>query len=181
MDTEIEVPVLLSLWLGLRKSEICGLKWDCVNEKESTITIKKAMIVDKNNKYVLKKTTKTVSSARKLKVPIFIMDKIKQVPKIGEFVININNNVLYKKFKRILNKNKLPPEIRFHDLRHFNASVMLLLNIPDKYAMERNGWATNYTMKNVYQHTFSDERITVDNNVDNYFLSLLSHRLSHKN
>jgi integrase len=170
--SEVEVPVLLAVWLGLRKSEICGLKWDCVNEKESVITIKNALVADENNEYVLK-ATKTYSSTRKFGVHKFIMDKIIQLPKNGEFVIDMNNNVLYKKFKKELIKNKLP-DIRFHDLRHLNASVMLMLKIPNKYAMERGGWATDYTMENVYQHTFSDERIAVDRTVDDYFLDLLS-------
>ena len=50
-----------------------------------------------------------------------------------------------------------------------NASVMLKLGVPDKYAMERGGWSTDRTMKTVYQHTFSAERQRVDALVDNYF------------
>lgn len=58
-------------------------------------------------------------------------------------------------------------------LRHLNASVMLALGIPDKYAMERGGWATNSTLKNVYQHTFSAERDQVDEKIDNFFNDIL--------
>ena len=54
-----------------------------------------------------------------------------------------------------------------------NASVMLALGIPDKYAMERGGWSTNSTLKNVYQHTFSEERKRVDEKIDNYFNGIL--------
>lgn len=50
---------------------------------------------------------------------------------------------------------------------------MLALGIPDKYAMERGGWATNSTLKNVYQHTFSAERDQVDEKIDNYFNGIL--------
>jgi integrase len=42
------------------------------------------------------------------------------------------------RFKRLLEKNGLP-HMTFHDLRHMNASVMAMLRIPDKYAMERGG------------------------------------------
>jgi integrase len=62
--------------------------------------------------------------------------------------------------------------IRFHDLRHLNASVMLMLGIPDKYAMERGGWSTTSTLKSVYQETFSDERRSVDDRIDKYFEDL---------
>ncbi|MCL2095274.1 MAG: site-specific integrase [Oscillospiraceae bacterium] len=177
-DKSIEIPVLLALWLGLRQSEICGLTWDCIDFENSIITIRQARVMNKDNRLVLK-TTKTYSSTRKIKVHDFIMEKIKKLPQKGDFLININGKSIYDNFKNTLKKNRLP-DIRFHDLRHLNASVMLMLNIPDKYAMERSGWATNHTMKNVYQHTFSEERKAVDNRIDNYFLRLLSHRLSHE-
>ena len=48
-----------------------------------------------------------------------------------------------------------------------------MLNIPDKYAMERGGWSTNSTLKSVYQHTLSEERKQVDKKIDDYFNSLL--------
>ena len=61
----------------------------------------------------------------------------------------------------------------FHDLRHMNASIMLMLGIPDKYAMERGGWSTNSTLKAVYQHTFSTERKAADRKINEYFNGLL--------
>ncbi len=57
----------------------------------------------------------------------------------------------------------------FHDLRHMNASVMAMLQIPEKYALERGGWKTDAVMKNVYTHTFSKERKKVDGIIDSYF------------
>lgn len=48
-----------------------------------------------------------------------------------------------------------------------------MLNIHDKYAMERGGWSTNSTLKSVYQHTFSEERKQVDKKIDDFFNSLL--------
>lgn len=50
---------------------------------------------------------------------------------------------------------------------------MLLLGIPDKYAMERGGWSTPNTLKSVYQHTFSEERRQVDAKIDNFFNGIL--------
>ena len=40
--------------------------------------------------------------------------------------------------------------------------------------MERGGWATNSTLKNVYQHTFSEERQQVDKMIDRYFEDALN-------
>lgn len=50
---------------------------------------------------------------------------------------------------------------------------MLALGIPDKYAMERGGWSTNTTLKNVYQHTFTEERRRVDEQIDGFFNTVL--------
>lgn len=57
----------------------------------------------------------------------------------------------------------------FHDLRHLNASIMLMLGVPDKYAMERGGWSTDSILKSVYQQTFSSERKKIDKMIDGYF------------
>ncbi len=50
---------------------------------------------------------------------------------------------------------------------------MLMLGVPDKYAMERGGWSTTDTLKAVYQHTFSDERKHVDELIDGFFDDIL--------
>ena len=62
------------------------------------------------------------------------------------------------------------------DLRHTAASVMLTLNIPDKYAMARGGWASNNIMKSVYQHMMATTRSTVDEIIDAYYSSLLERK-----
>lgn len=61
-------------------------------------------------------------------------------------------------------------------LRYINASVMALLRVPDKYAMERGGWKTDQVMKKVYTHTFSDERERVDELIDSYFERKMQHK-----
>ena len=63
--------------------------------------------------------------------------------------------------------------ITFHDLRHLNASIMLMLGIPDKYAMERGGWSTDSVLKSVYQQTFSTERKKIDKIIDCYFNGII--------
>lgn len=60
-------------------------------------------------------------------------------------------------------------EFRFHDLRHYNASIMLALGIPDKYAMQRIGHASNTILKNVYQHTMEQKQNEFSITLDEYF------------
>ena len=78
---------------------------------------------------------------------------------------------IYKSFKLRVTRAGYP-DMTFHDLRHLNASVMLMLGVPDKYAMERGGWSTTSTLKNVYQETFSDERRIYDDRIDDYFTEI---------
>ena len=43
--------------------------------------------------------------------------------------------------------------VRFHNLRHYYATVLLELGIPDKFAIELTGHSTPYMLREVYQHT----------------------------
>lgn len=171
---EMEIPVLLALWLSLRSSEVTGLTWDCVDFERSTVTVRQARVRNKNNEWVAK-ATKTTSSTRTINAPPYIMDLLRRA-RAGaapeEPVVKIAGNCLYRRLKVILRKNHLP-DIRFHDLRHTNASIMALLNVPDLYAQKRGGWATDRTMKLVYQHTMASKRNAVDQAIDAYFYNLM--------
>ena len=89
-------------------------------------------------------------------------------------------NTIYRKLKRYLSAAGVKP-ITFHQLRHVNASVMHLLNIPDKYAQDRGGWSTNYVMHKNYTHAFTAERQTVDQTIDGYFKNIIQHEMQHEN
>lgn len=171
--TEMEIPVLLAVWLCMRSSEITGLTWDCVDFQRGTVTVRQAKVRNSANEWV-DKGTKTTGSTRTLNAPAYILDKLAAAKEIADtkYVVTIKGNGLYQRLKTILRKNGLP-DIRFHDLRHTAASVMLLLNIPDKYAQQRGGWSGNNTMKSVYQHTMAAKRSAVDDVIDGYFYGLI--------
>lgn len=59
-------------------------------------------------------------------------------------------------FIKLRNKHGLT--VRFHDLRHYCASLMLALGVPDLYAMERMGHSPTHMLKSVYQHTMKDKQ-----------------------
>lgn len=167
-DTDIEIPVLLALWMGLRMSEVRGLRWK--NVRDNYIIINEA-IVDADN-IPVSKSTKSFSGTRRIPLPEHLKDLLSKQERAGEYVVPLSGQAIYKRFSRILENNEIN-HFRFHDLRHANASVMLMLNIPDKYAMERGGWATNNTLKNVYQHTLSTEREFITNKINAYFENII--------
>lgn len=162
--TDFELPFLLATWMGLRTSEIRGLTWDCVNG--NTLHIKQA-VVDGIDGPTLK-TTKTYSGNRKIQIPPYILSLINAQEKTDKYIIHLSRGSLYNKFTRIC-KNCGIHTYRFHDLRHVQASVMLALGVPDKYAMERMGHASTNMLKTVYQHTMKTKSEEVANTVDSYF------------
>ncbi len=164
-----EIQILLALWLGLRRSEIIALKKSDFDFKRKTVTISSALVQDENNIYV-EKGTKCAASARILSCPDYILDKVSKLPEGKLF--KMNANYILKCLHRVCEENNLP-QVRLHDLRHINASVMLMLNIPDKYAMERGGWSSKDTMTGRYQHTYDAMKTSVDNKINNYFNDLI--------
>ena len=125
------------------------------------------MVKCSDNTWVTK-APKTFTSNRMLKVYDFIMDKIKKRQGEGLPFIALDPNQITEAFSKALQELGLR-HFRFHDLRHYNASVMLSLNIPDKYAMERMGHATNNMLKTVYQHTMQEKEDSVDAALSSYF------------
>jgi len=165
-----EVPVLLAAWLSLRASEIAGLKWTDV--KGDTLDINEARIAGEYGQ--VSKEPKTKGSRRKIPLPAFIKEKILALPKKGKHIFEgTSSQVIGQRYHEMLIRNGLPLS-RFHDLRHANASIMLMLGIPDKYAMERGGWSSTNVLKGVYQQTFAEEQRAVAARIDSYFLSLFA-------
>lgn len=162
--TPVELPILLAVWLGLRASEIRGLTWDCI--ADDMLHIRQAIVNGEDGPKL--KGTKTYSGDRRIRIPTYIKSLIEDQPHTDDYIIQLSGQAMYKRFSRLCEGAGLP-HYRFHDLRHANASVMLALNVPDKYAMERMGHATNNMLKNVYQHTMKDKQEEVADLVDTYF------------
>jgi len=169
-NTEIELPVLLAMWLSFSMSEIRGIKKSDI--KGGVLTLNRS-VVDVDSKPIVKEEMKEFERTRKHQIPPYIADLINKCE--GEYIVTLSGQAIYKRWSRLLEKNKIN-HITFHDLRHVNASVMHLLGVPDKYAMERGGWKTDKTMKAVYQNIFSDERIEVDKKIDGYFENIVKNK-----
>lgn len=163
-ETDFELPFLLATWMGLRTSEIRGLTWDCVDG--DILHIKQA-VVNGTDGPVLK-STKSYSGTRDIRMPPYIQALISSLPKSGKYVINSYRNEFYKKLDALCKECGIR-HYRFHDLRHYHASVMLSLGIPDKYAMARMGHASANMLKTVYQHTMSEKEKIFSDEVDQFF------------
>lgn len=156
--TDDEIPILLGAGCGLRRGEVLGLTWKNVDFDNSKISIENTAVrFDKT----LEKSPKTQSSKRTIIIPDYIMKIMKEKfdqdkPPMNEGVVTRWIPQSYSEhFKNLLKKNELD-HIRFHDLRHFNAVVMMKCGISDKVAAERLGHSQVSTLRNVYQHVLTD-------------------------
>ena len=163
-NTEIELPVTLALRLGLRISEICGLKWTAIHDDHIVID----NVIVSYDKEQYEKSPKSAAGCRKIPLPEDIRDLINVQPKINDYVIQKNSKAIGAMFRRILKKNNLP-HCRFHDLRHATASAMALLNIPDRYAMKIGGWDTPEMLHSIYQQTFTAEELAFSKALSDFF------------
>lgn len=170
--TEMELPILLAIWLGMRLSEIRGLKRKDIHKGQ--IHVCRAVVDDKNGKPV-EKGTKTYSGDRWIALPDYVNSLISEGDK-DEYIIKLSGQAIYKRFSRLLEKAGVE-HCRFHDLRRANAAAMIRLGVDSKYAQQRNGWSTDYMYKQVYAYTMPDRMEEINSAIDGYF----GHKIGHEN
>ncbi len=177
---DCETEILLAVWLGLRRSEIMGLCWDCVDFESKKVKIMRVVVPDKKNKWVLKDIPKNVSSQRDVPCPDYIMEKIKQMYSPGKSgqLFKCHPDTLLKHIHRACKKAGIT-DTTTHGLRHTNAAVMKTLGVDDAHAMERGGWSSESTYKKTYAYVFEQEAKAADKKIDAYFEKL--HTDLHKN
>lgn len=170
---KVYVPILLATCFGLRRSEICGLKWKNVNFEEHTLKIEQALVTGKNRKRY-EKGPKTYAGYRTLPMPERLEKALIKAKEenSGEYVTTMTGAAIYNRFKRCLKELGIP-HFRFHDLRHYNASIMLAMNIPNKYAAARMGHSTEDMLKKVYQHIMEKKKTETDKQMTDYFNKFL--------
>ena len=66
------------------------------------------------------------------------------------------------------------PHFRLHDLRHYAASILHAIGVPDQYIMSRGGWKTDHVMKRVYRDTLSDVERAMNEKINDHFSKSLA-------
>lgn len=174
-NTDMEIPILLAACCGMRRSEIAALTWDHVNFMNNTITIKQALVLDDDHKFV-QKSTKTIAGTRTIRmIPIIsnaLARKWEEASDQSSY-ITINPDLISNRFYRLIRKNGFP-NYRFHDLRHYTVSVMLSLNVPKKYIADYVGHETDDMIDQVYGHIMASKKHSVEDQLQDYFMQVLS-------
>lgn len=172
-NTNAYIPVLLATCLGLRRGEALGLKWKDIDFKNRTISIVRSLLPHKSGPIFHEPKTKNsrrtivLSSAIITELEKHKSEQDDQRNLLGKAYKNnelvtcssdgspINPATFSHTFARTLMKNNLT-HIRFHDLRHSNATLMLKHNISPKVASERLGHSNISITLDIYSHVLKE-------------------------
>jgi len=163
---ELRIAILLAAIGTMRRGEICALNYEDI--KGNVIHIHADMVQGNNREWIIKSIPKTSSSDRYIEYPQEVIDEIGTGK--GRILL-INPNSLTQAFKRL--RDSLGIECRFHDLRHYAASIMHAIGIPDQYIMERGGWSSDSILKSVYRNILNDKKNEFTDMTNNYMSKLL--------
>lgn len=167
--TNIEGVVYMTLFYGLRRSEVAGIKWSAVDLENNTFTIQSTIV--RFSEVVEKDTTKNEASHRTYPISDdtkqLLINIRKEQEKMRElfgseyiesgYVFTkkngsaLNPDYITRAFSKLLEKNDLP-HIRYHDLRHTTASLLLSSGHDLKRVSEWLGHSDIGTTANIYGH-----------------------------
>ena len=150
--TEMEIPVMLGAYAGLRRGEICALTIQDLDG--DYLHISKDMVLDDYGQWIIKEP-KTPASNRTVLLPHHVAERIR---KRGH-ITNLRPNVITKRFISKQEQLGIESPYTFHSLRHFFASYLHAQHIPDAYVLRAGGWSTPYVMQKVYRHALDNEHL----------------------
>ena len=174
--TKLELPVLVAAFYGLRRGEVVGLKWDAIDFEQGTISVKRTVtstIIDGKYQEFEQQSAKTKSSLRTLPLIGSFREYFMQVKEAQElnkqvcgncynyeydgfvFVDELGERMkpdyLTSQFPAFIQRHGMK-KMRFHDLRHSCASLLLANGVPLKQIQDWLGHSDFSTTANIYAH-----------------------------
>lgn len=159
-NTDLYLPLMIEICIGLRRGELLALKWHHIDFDNGYLSVEENLVTVENER--ITKAPKTKSGRRSIQIPQTLIDLLKDTKeqrraRANDYIICQPDGSPYKsdsfsmKFRRFLKANDLK-HIRFHDLRHINATIMLSLGISPKVAQERLGHSSYQITMDIYSH-----------------------------
>lgn len=171
-EKELEIAILLASFGPMRRGEICALTSDDIHG--NIIDVNKSMVMGPDRVWSVKQP-KTYSSYRQIEYPDFV---IKKISGISGRIIKATPEQITSRFRRAVKFSEVPA-FRFHDLRHYAASIMHAIGVPDQYILQRGGWASDNVMKTVYRNVIDIETARQNKKIMKHF-NAVSHEISHE-
>ena len=167
----IELIVHIAAYYGLRRCEILGLKWDAVDFQNKTLTVQRKVVsdYDESGKMQLYVESRLKTNATRRTLPL--------IPHIEEMLLErkqaaenstatsdfegficrdrsgnmISPDYVTSRFGYMIKKSGLR-HLRFHDMRHSCASLLLAHDVPMKEIQEWLGHSSYTVTANLYSH-----------------------------
>lgn len=164
-DDDMYIAIALAALMGLRRSEICALRWSDVTTDGDTayLSVDKALVTNEHGEHV-EKTPKTRAGKRILVVPSGLYAELKRRRSLRSTLVGISPNAVTERYKRLTDRLGTPS--RFHSLRHYHASVMLREGVPEKYIVADMGHASFEMVKRVYGHVMQEKKGAISQAMD---------------
>lgn len=171
-DQQFRVLVSLALTTGLRRGELLGLEWKNIDLDEGIIHVVQSIPAFKDGQPIIK-LPKNINSVRQVAVAPSVLQELRRYRKEwilgkqvhterwiaeGEFLFcNASGLPFYPKtigdkWRSFHNRNPQLKYIRFHDLRHTSATLLINQGVHAKIISERLGHSNIGTTMNVYGH-----------------------------
>ncbi len=188
--TALEALIPLALTTAMRRGEFVGLKWQDINFEEKTLYVRRTVSQVKG-KGLVASEPKTAKSKSKLMLPQFVVDALllqreRQIQmrldagdKWQENDLVFSNmhgtfmarqDYLYVRFKKLLAKAGLP-DMRFHDLRHSAATILLVMGVHPKQVQEILRHSNISITMNRYAHIIPSMQHKLMDDLDTLFKS----------
>ncbi|TCP61247.1 site-specific integrase [Baia soyae] len=182
--------VFFAISTGMRRGEIFGLRWSDVDFKNQTLSIRQTLQRLKGKGLVFKKSAKNDGSRRSVAISSEII-KLLQVLKATQEECKQNLGVYYqdhdlvfsnedgtpinvdyvsREFGRSVKKLDIP-YVRFHDLRHTHATLLLQQGEHPKIISERLGHSTISITMDIYSHVMPNMQREATDKLDRFLFS----------
>jgi integrase len=186
-EHHLEALLALALATGMRKGEILGLRWRDIDLQKGVLQVRNTLVYLEHHGFI-EGVPKTEKSKRTIILPLFVVDALKRhhtlqlevrlqagiawvendlvfPNKRGGFIVP---NTLVNHFKRFLQEIGLPT-MRFHDLRHSAATLLLSMGVNAKVVQEILGHSQISTTLGTYSHVLPSMQQEAMEKMDNLF------------
>ena len=145
----LRVPILLAGFAGLRRGEICGLRWQDVDLDHGVLTVHQTLEQVGTEVYVQR--PKSVASHRTVPLVAPVREALSGLPRRGAHVVTMKPGTLTGMFRKFMTGR--PDRITFHELRHSFASNLIFVQGVDlKLVQELLGHSDPATTARIYLH-----------------------------
>lgn len=186
-EHSLETVLIVALATGLREGELLALRWSDIDFHASLLSVSRTVQYVPGYGFV-ENEPKTAKGRRRIVLPQFALNAltqhhVKQLKKRIEMGVNWNSlNLVFAessgrfqyaltlrdRFDRLLKRIGLP-HVRFHDLRHSAATLLLSMGVPMKVVQELLGHSNIHITMDVYSHVLPSMQREAADKMNTFF------------